>query len=78
MFSVENQGPVLQRPISPSPGLNFNPGFYISPFKSRFGIILPIVLGAFNYQIVVKKKYTEFVLQTFRPEIKFHTNPWLY
>ena len=49
-------GPVVQRLISANPGLNFNPGFYISLFKSRFGIILPIVFSAFNYQIVVKKK----------------------
>ena len=69
--------PVVQRPISANPGLNFNPGFYISLFKSRFGIILPIVLGAFNYQIVVKKKKTELALQAFRFKIKFHTNPRL-
>ena len=49
-------GPVVQRLISANPGLNFNPGFYISLFKSRFGIILPTVFRAFNYQIVVKKK----------------------
>ena len=32
--------------ISANPGLNFNPGFDISLFKSRFGIILPIVFRA--------------------------------
>ena len=53
---VIDQGPVVQRLISANPGLNFNPGFYISLFKSRFGIILPTVFRAFNYQIVVKKK----------------------
>ena len=68
---------VVQRPISANPGLNFNPDFYISLFKSRFGIILPIIFRAFNYQIVLKKKQTELVLQAFRSEIKFHPNPRL-
>ena len=48
-------GPVVQRLISTNPGLNLNPGFYISLFKSHFGIILPNVFRAFNYKIVVKK-----------------------
>ena len=37
-------GPVVQRPISANPGLNFNPGFYISQLKSSFGIIYPLLL----------------------------------
>ena len=28
------QGPVVQRPISSNPGLNLNPAFFISLFKS--------------------------------------------
>ena len=53
---AKHVGLVVQRLISANPGLNFNPGFYISLFKSCFGIILPTVFRAFNYQIVVKKK----------------------
>ena len=53
---LTHQGPVVQRLIGANPVLNFNPGFYISLFKSPFGIILLFVLRAFNYQIVVKKK----------------------
>ena len=34
--------PVVRRPISANPRINFNPGFYISQFKSRFAIIFPI------------------------------------
>ena len=56
MEEFKSLGPVVQRPISANPGLNFNPGFYISLFKICFGIILPIVFKAFNHQIVVKKK----------------------
>ena len=56
LMALKALGQVVQRLISDNPGLNFNPGFYISLFKSRFGIILPIVFRAFNYQIVVKKK----------------------
>ena len=50
------QGPIVQRLISANLGLNFNPGFHISLFKSFFRIILLIVFRAFNYQIVVKEK----------------------
>ena len=53
----DSLGPVVQRPIGANPALNFNPGFHISLFKNCFGIILPIVFGAFNYQIVVKKRF---------------------
>lgn len=38
-----NRGPVVQRLISTNPELNFNPGFYLSLIKSRFGIIFPIL-----------------------------------
>ena len=55
-LNFRHLGPVVQGPISANPGFNFNPGFYISLFKSRFGIILPIVFRAFTYLIVVKKK----------------------
>ena len=37
------QGPVVRRAISTNPGFNFNPAFYISLFKSRFGIIFLIL-----------------------------------
>ena len=50
------QGPIVQRLISANLGLNFNPGFHISLFKSCFRIILLVVFRAFNYQIVVKEK----------------------
>ena len=29
MEEFKSLGPVVQRPISANPGLNFNPGFYI-------------------------------------------------
>ena len=36
----DNQGPVVQRPISANPGLNFNPGFlfllFINIFQDNF------------------------------------------
>ena len=33
----EDQRPVVWRPISANPGLNFNTGFFISLFKSILG-----------------------------------------
>ena len=74
---IENQGPVVQRPISSNPELNFNPAFFISLFKSLFGKIFTILFRTSNDQIASKKIWTEFSLKVFRPEIKFHTNPGL-
>ena len=73
----KNLAPVVQRPISPNPGLNFNPAFFISLFKSLLGKIFPILFRTSNDQIASKKIWPEFSLKVFRPEIKFHTNPGL-
>ena len=74
---IRVQGPVVQRPISSNPGLNFNPAFFISLFKSLFGKIFTILFRTSNDQIASKKIWIEFSLKVFRPEIKFHTNPGL-
>ena len=71
------QGPVVQRSISPNPGLNFNSGFFISLSKSLLGKIFTILFRTSNDQIGSKKIWTEFSLKAFRPEIKSHTNPEL-
>ena len=49
------QGPVVQRPISSNPELNFNPAFLISLFKSLFGKIFTILFRTSNDQIASKK-----------------------
>ena len=49
------QGQVVQRPISASPGLNFNAGFYISFFQSLLEKIFPILFRTSNDQISSKK-----------------------
>ena len=41
-------GPVVQRPISANPGLNFNLGFFIPLLKSLFGIIFSVLFKASN------------------------------
>ena len=74
---IEFLGPVVQRPISSNPGLNFNPAFFISLFKSLLGKVFTILFRTSNDQIASKKIWTEFSLKVFRPEIKFHTNPGL-
>ena len=48
-------GPVVQRPISPNPGLNFNSGFFISLSKSLLGKIFTIIFRTSNDQIASKK-----------------------
>ena len=70
-------GPVVQRPISANPGLNFNLGFFLSLFKSLFGTIFLLLFRAANYQLVDKNNWCGFSLKAFRSEIKFHTNPGL-
>ena len=56
-------GPVVQRPISASPGLNFNAGLYISFFQSLLEKISLFFLRTSNDQIASKKIWTEFSLK---------------
>ena len=58
-----NQGPVVQKLISSNPGLNCNPPFFISLFKSLLGKIFTILLRTSNNQIASKKIWTEFLLK---------------
>ena len=58
-----NQGPVIQKLISSNPGLNCNPPFFISLFKSLLGKIFTILLRTSNNQIASKKIWTEFLLK---------------
>ena len=53
------QGPVVRRPISANPGLNFNLGFYFFCSKAFFRIIFSILFRASNHQIVDKKNKTK-------------------
>ena len=57
------QGPVVQRLISPNPGLNCNPAFFISLFKSPFGKIFTILFRTSNDQIASKNIWTGFSLK---------------
>ena len=61
--------------ISVNLRLNFNPGFFISSFKSLLGKIFTIPFKTSNDQIAIKKICTESSFKAFRPEIKFHSNP---
>ena len=63
------QGPVVRRPISANPGLNFNPDFSTPLFKSPLGTIFPLLFWTSNDQIASKKIWI-----AFRPEMEFHTN----
>ena len=62
-------GQDVRRPISVKPRFKFNPCSSIPLFKS------PIRFRASNHQIAGKNGYSEFPFNTFRSEIRFHTNP---
>ena len=70
-------GPVVRRPFSCNPRLNFNLGFFIPLFKSLFGIISCLIFKASNNHILDKKNLTEFSFKAIRSEIRFYTNPEL-
>ena len=53
-LSATIQGPVVQRLISANPGLNCNPAFFISLFKSILGKIFTILFRTSNDQIASK------------------------
>ena len=71
------QGPVVRRPISANPGLNFNLHFFIPLLKSLFGKIFSVLFKASSSHTLNKKNSTEFSCKAFRSEIGFHTNPGL-
>ena len=48
-------GPVVRRPISANPGLNFNPGFLFFCSKEFSWIIFSILFRASNNKIVDEK-----------------------
>ena len=57
-------GPVVRRPISANPGLNFNPGFFFFFGSKAFSrIIFSILFSASNHQIVSKRNTTEFAFK---------------
>ena len=70
-------GPVVRRPISTNPGLNFNLRFFIPLLKSLFGKIFSVLFKASSSHTLNKKNSTEFSCKAFRSEIGFHTNPGL-
>ena len=76
-LSYGNQGPVVRRPISANPGLNFNLRFFIPSLKSLFGKIFSVLFKASSSHTLNKKNSTEFSCKAFRSEIGFHTNPGL-
>ena len=53
-FEIE-QGPVVRRPISANPGLNFNAGLFFFSSKAFFPTIISILFRVANHQIVYKK-----------------------
>ena len=57
---LDQVGPVVRRPISANPGLNFNLGFYFFCSKSFFRIIFSIPFIASDHQIMDKNNRTEF------------------
>ena len=57
---IKNLGPVVRRPISAYPGLNFNPGLFFFSSKPFSRTIFSIIFRVANHQIVDKKNDTEF------------------
>ena len=69
-------GPVVRRPVSANPGLNFILGFFFFCSEAFSRIIISILFRAFStYQIVGKKNTTEFAFKALISEFKFRTNP---
>ena len=58
--STKGLDPVVRRPISANPGLNFNPGFFFFFSKAFSRIIFSRPFKASNHQIVGKKNKTQF------------------
>ena len=70
----KHQGPVVRRPISANPGLNFKLGLFFFCSKAFYRIIFSILFRASNHQIAGKKNKTEFAFLAFISEFKFRPN----
>ena len=57
---LKARAPVVRRPISANPKLNFNLGLFIPLFKSLFGIVSCLLFIASYNHILDKKNSTEF------------------
>ena len=55
IFQFSNLGPVVRRPISANPGLNFNPGLFFFSSKAFSRTIFSILFRVANHQTVNKK-----------------------
>ena len=75
--NCKDPGPVVRRPISVNPGLNFNLRFFIPLLKSLFGKIFSVFFKASNSHALDKNNSTEFSFKALRSEIGFYTNPGL-
>ena len=71
MHTAKHKGPVVGRPISANPRLNFNLCFFIPLLKSLFGIIFCVLLKASNSHILDERNLSEFSCKGFRSEISF-------
>ena len=54
------RGPVVRRPISANPWLNFNPGLFFFSSQAFSRTIFSIIFRVANHQIVDKDNDTEF------------------
>ena len=72
-----NLGPVVWRPISANPRLDFNPALFFFLSKALSRIIFSILFRVSNHQIVDKKSSTEFAFYAFMSSFIFRTNPGL-
>ena len=59
-------GPIVQRPISTNPGLNFNSGFYTSMFKSHFRVIFSICFGSIQSSNWRQKELSQIFFLSFQ------------
>ena len=55
MAGNKQQVPVVRRPISDNPGLNFNSGLFFFPSRAFSRTIFSILFTVANHQIVDKK-----------------------
>ena len=72
------QGPVVRKPVSANPGLNFNLGFFFLFIKSTLSDnFLYFFLNISNHQFVGKENSTELAFLALISEFKICTNPGL-
>ena len=76
-YKNEHKGPVVRKPISANPGLNFAQGFWFSCLKALLLLIISDSLKAAKAKLLCENNLLESASLWIKSDFKNRTNPGL-